>query len=75
MSQTCWPVSDDHRERHRQPLPSCERHEATIFEDLNETIYGERQYGVEDLGGHRWLFSQHVRDADPAEWGAIIAGR
>ncbi len=47
---------------------------ATIFEEIQETCYGERQYGVEDLGGHRWLFSQHVRDVSPSEWGATIAG-
>ncbi|MDQ3327354.1 MAG: hypothetical protein M3506_02365 [Chloroflexota bacterium] len=45
------------------------------MEDLNETAYGERQYGVEDLEGHRWLFLQHVRDMDPGEWGATIADR
>lgn len=48
---------------------------AEIFEDLNETIYGELQYGAEDLEGHRWLFSQHVRDVDPEEWGALVANR
>jgi uncharacterized glyoxalase superfamily protein PhnB len=46
---------------------------AKIFEDLHETIYGERQYGVEDLDGHPWLFSTHVRDLSPAEWGAVLA--
>jgi len=46
---------------------------ARIVEDLNETIYGERQYGVEDLDGHRWLFSKHVRDVGPEEWGATLA--
>ena len=46
---------------------------AKIVEDLNETIYGERQYGVEDLEGHRWLVSRHVRDVSPEEWGAKIA--
>jgi uncharacterized glyoxalase superfamily protein PhnB len=45
---------------------------ASIFEDLNETCYGERQYGVEDLEGHHWLFSQHARDLDPTEWGAVV---
>ena len=45
---------------------------ATIVEDLHETMYGERQYGVEDIDGHRWLFSQHARDVDPAEWGATV---
>lgn len=30
--------------------------------------YGERQYTVEDIGGHRWTFSQTIADIDPAEW-------
>ena len=46
---------------------------AKIVEDLHETIYGERQYGVEDLDGHHWLFSQHAKDLSPDEWGATIA--
>ena len=46
---------------------------AKIVEELHETVYGERQYGVEDLAGHRWIFSQHVRDLSPDEWGASIA--
>ncbi|HEX4022944.1 MAG TPA: VOC family protein [Acidobacteriaceae bacterium] len=46
---------------------------AKIVEELNETIYGERQYGVADLEGHLWLFSQHARDVSPDEWGATIA--
>jgi uncharacterized glyoxalase superfamily protein PhnB len=44
-----------------------------IVEDLHETVYGERQYGVEDVEGHLWIFSQHIRDADPPEWGATMA--
>ena len=46
---------------------------AKIVEELHETVYGERQYGAEDLEGHRWLFSQHVHDVAPNEWGAIVA--
>ncbi len=46
---------------------------ARIVEDLQETIYGERQYGVEDLAGHHWLFSQHARNLDPSRWGATVA--
>ena len=46
---------------------------AKIVEELHETCYGERQYGVEDLAGHLWLFSQHARDVSPEEWGATIA--
>jgi uncharacterized glyoxalase superfamily protein PhnB len=46
---------------------------ATIVEALNETPYGERQYAALDLEGHTWLVAQHVRDVDPAEWGATVA--
>jgi uncharacterized glyoxalase superfamily protein PhnB len=46
---------------------------AQIVEDLNETMYGERQYGVVDLAGHHWLFSQHARDLSPDEWGATVS--
>jgi len=45
---------------------------ARIVEALNETVYGELQYGVEDLDGHRWLFSRHARDVNPADWGAKV---
>ena len=52
----------------------CERARdagARIVEELNETIYGERQYGAEDIDGHLWIFSQHARDVSPEEWGAL----
>jgi uncharacterized glyoxalase superfamily protein PhnB len=45
---------------------------ARIVEDLNETMYGELQFGVKDLDGHHWLFSRHARDVDPGEWGATV---
>ena len=32
--------------------------------------YGERQYTVEDVGGHRWTFSQTIADVAPEDWGA-----
>ena len=35
--------------------------------------FGERQYTVEDLGGHRWTFSQTIADVDPATWGGRLA--
>ncbi|MFC4527850.1 glyoxalase [Dyella halodurans] len=31
--------------------------------------YGERQYSVEDIGGHRWTFSQSIADIAPSAWG------
>jgi predicted enzyme related to lactoylglutathione lyase/uncharacterized glyoxalase superfamily protein PhnB len=46
---------------------------AKIVEDLHVTEYGERQYGVEDLDGHHWLFSRHARDISPDQWGATVA--
>lgn len=56
---------EDHYQR-------SEKAGAKIWEELHETVYGERQYGVEDLDGHRWLFSQHARNVDPKDWGATI---
>jgi uncharacterized glyoxalase superfamily protein PhnB len=46
---------------------------AKIIEELNETAYGEFQYGVEDLDGHHWLFARHARDVNPEDWGATLA--
>jgi len=45
---------------------------AKIVEGLNETMYGEFQYGAVDLAGHHWLFSRHTRDVSPDEWGATV---
>lgn len=46
---------------------------ARIVEDLHVTEYGEHQYAVLDFAGHHWLFSRHVRDVNPEEWGAVVA--
>ena len=48
------------------------REGGTLWEELHETVYGERQYGVSDLEGHRWLFSEHARDLNPESWGATV---
>jgi len=34
--------------------------------------YGERQYSLQDPGGHVWTFSQSIADVDPREWGGIL---
>jgi uncharacterized glyoxalase superfamily protein PhnB len=50
----------------------CERaraHGARILMEPRDFEYGERQYEVEDLAGHRWTFSETLRDAAPEEWG------
>jgi len=36
--------------------------------------FGERQYTVEDIGGHRWTFTESVADVAPEEWGGRRAG-
>jgi uncharacterized glyoxalase superfamily protein PhnB len=53
---------DAHHER-------AKRLGATILQAPATHPYGERQYTVEDLGGHRWCFTQSVADVDPREWG------
>ena len=45
---------------------------ARIVSPPKEYPYGERQYTVEDLGGHRWTFSQTIADIDPQTWGGIL---
>ena len=47
---------------------------ARLLSEPEDTGYGDRQYRVEDGEGHRWMFAQHLRDVDPAEWGATTAG-
>ena len=46
---------------------------ARILHAPMDQPFGERQYAAEDLEGHRWVFSQHVRDVAPQEWGAKVA--
>ena len=42
---------------------------ARVLQEPTEYEYGERECTVEDLGGHRWQFTQTIRDVDPEEWG------
>ena len=42
---------------------------AKIKHELNDYPYGERQYSAEDIGGHRWDFTQSIGDSDPRDWG------
>lgn len=53
----------------------CERSRrfgANILNPPKTHTYGERQYSVQDPGGHRWTFSQSVADVDPQAWGATV---
>jgi uncharacterized glyoxalase superfamily protein PhnB len=44
-------------------------HGAQVLEEPTEHPYGERECTVEDLAGHRWQFTQTLRDVAPEEWG------
>jgi uncharacterized glyoxalase superfamily protein PhnB len=46
-------------------------HGALIHMEPTDFEYGERQYEAEDLAGHRWTFSQTLRDVAPEDWGGI----
>ena len=45
---------------------------AKVIQEPADYPYGERQYTVEDLGGHHWTFSQTIADVDPATWGGKL---
>lgn len=45
---------------------------ARIISPPTNYPYGERQYTAEDLGGHRWTFSQTIADVDPRLWGGTL---
>jgi len=46
---------------------------ARIVQPPHDMPFGERQYTAEDPEGHRWVFSQHIADVAPHEWGATLA--
>jgi uncharacterized glyoxalase superfamily protein PhnB len=46
---------------------------ARIINPPTDYPFGERQYTAEDLGGHRWTFSQTIADINPKTWGGQLA--
>ncbi|HXZ69585.1 MAG TPA: VOC family protein, partial [Streptosporangiaceae bacterium] len=44
-------------------------HGARVLEPPIDREYGERECTVEDLAGHRWQFTETVRDVAPEEYG------
>jgi uncharacterized glyoxalase superfamily protein PhnB len=46
-------------------------HGAKVLQEPTEYEYGERECTVEDLAGHRWQFTQTMRDVAPEEWGGV----
>ena len=51
---------------HHKPARECR---ARILKPPADMPFGERQFTVEDVGGHRWTFSQSIADVGPEEWG------
>ena len=45
---------------------------ARIVQPPHDMPFGERQYSAEDPEGHRWVFSQHIANVAPHEWGAVV---
>jgi uncharacterized glyoxalase superfamily protein PhnB len=42
---------------------------ARVLEPPTEHEYGERECTIEDLAGHRWQFTETLRDVAPEEFG------
>ena len=56
-------------DRHYAHVKTCAAH---ILHPPETYPFGERQYTVEDLGGHLWTFTQSVADVDPEQWGGQL---
>jgi uncharacterized glyoxalase superfamily protein PhnB len=56
-------------------LERARRHGARVLQEPTEYEYGERECTVEDLAGHRWQFTQTIRDVAPEEWGGVTVQR
>jgi uncharacterized glyoxalase superfamily protein PhnB len=52
---------------------SARQRGARILNPPETYPFGERQYTVQDLAGHRWTFTQSVADIAPEEWGGTPA--
>jgi uncharacterized glyoxalase superfamily protein PhnB len=46
-------------------------HGARLLEPPTDRMYGERECTVEDLAGHRWQFTETIRDVAPEEYGCV----
>ncbi len=62
-------VRVDNLDRHYAQVTACG---ARIISPPTDFPYGERQYTVEDIDGHRWIFSQSIADVDPRDWGGLL---
>ena len=48
---------------------------ARVLETPTEREYGERDFTVEDLAGHRWQFAETLRDVAPEDFGCETVER
>ena len=62
------PDVDQHHSRVRQSG-------AKILSAPETYPFGERQYAAEDIGGHRWTFTQTLADIAPEDWGGLSVSR
>jgi uncharacterized glyoxalase superfamily protein PhnB len=37
--------------------------------EVQDEVYGERQYNAEDYYGHKWNFTETFADVEPESWG------
>jgi uncharacterized glyoxalase superfamily protein PhnB len=56
-------------------LERARRQGARVLQEPTEYEYGERECTVADLAGHRWQFTQTIRDVAPEEWGGVTVDR
>jgi uncharacterized glyoxalase superfamily protein PhnB len=61
---------DDVHAHHRH---SVERG-ANVLMEPTDFEYGERQYSVEDLAGHHWMFTETLADVHPSDFGCELIG-
>jgi uncharacterized glyoxalase superfamily protein PhnB len=59
-------VRVDNVDRHHE---RAKAHGARILRPPTDFPYGERQYNVQDIGGHFWTFTQSIDDVAPEQWG------
>ncbi|MCW2767404.1 MAG: Glyoxalase/bleomycin resistance protein/dioxygenase [Nocardioides sp.] len=51
------------------------RHGAAVLQEPTEQVYGELECTVADPAGHRWQFTQTLRDVAPEDWGGVTVSR
>jgi uncharacterized glyoxalase superfamily protein PhnB len=60
---------EDANAEHERVSARIEGHGGRIVRPPTDRAYGERDFLVEDLAGHRWEFCESLRDVAPEEYG------